>query len=189
MRKSVKKDILSILEGVNNAFTSYDPDAIMELSNHIIHSASIYQKETATITAIVVYSIGKIMARGKIKRYPQEAWNEFETTIREELIKAIKALKNNAYEKFNKSMLRLQQAVMKLDKSFMSYADYVVDKARIKKGTKIHEHGVSIKRIADLFGVSEWELRSYAGATRILEQEPEKSTVKKRLERVRRFFK
>ncbi|MBD3312033.1 hypothetical protein GF352_01080 [archaeon] len=189
MRSSVKKDIINILEGVNKAFTSYDPDEIMELSNHIIHSASIYQEEHTTKTAIVVYSIGKIMARGKIKRYPQEAWNEFETTVRDELVKAVKSLKKDGVKDFTNSLLRLQQAVMKLDKSFMSYADYVVDKAKIKKGAKVHEHGISIKRIADLFGVSEWELRSYAGATRMLEREKEKSNVKKRLERVRRFFK
>ena len=112
MKPEVKKDILNILEGVNISFDKYDANAIMEWSDHIIHSASIYQEKHPTLVATIVYSIGKIMAKGKVRRYPQEAWNAFETTIRRELPKAINHLKTNAHKKFDRSLLILQKAVM-----------------------------------------------------------------------------
>jgi hypothetical protein len=189
IKQEVKKDILDILVSVEKAFKKYDPEAIMDLSNHIIHSASIYQERSTSMVAIVVYSIGKIIAKGKIRRYPQDAWNSFETAVRQGLINAIKLLKTNDIKGFNKQLLTLQKAVMALDKSFMEFVGYVVDKAKVKKGAKIHEHGVSIKRVAELFGVSEWELRSYAGKKKIIERDVEKSKVRARLKKIRGFFK
>jgi len=188
MDPNVRKDVLLILEGVEDSFKRYNADEIMEWSNHIIHSASIHQEKYTSRVAIVVYSIGKIMARGKIRRYPQGAWNSFETTVRNELVHAIRNLKKNDFKAFNSNILNLQKAVVALDKSFMVYADYVVDNAKLKKGAKIHEHGISIKRVAELFGVTEWELRSYAGKTQILDRDREKSTVSDRLKKVRGFF-
>jgi len=188
MKPEVKKDILAIIEGVNISFDKYDANAIMEWSNHIIHSASIHQEKHTSLVATVIYSIGKVMAKGKIRRYPQEAWNAFETTVRSELPKAINNLKTNAHKKFDKSLLTLQKAVMNLDKSYMTFADHVVDRAKLKKAAKVFEHGVSLGRVAELFGVSEWELRSYAGKSRILERAREESNVKKRLEKIRGFF-
>lgn len=188
MKPEVKRDILNILEGVNVSFDKYNADAIMEWSNHIIHSASIHQEKHTSLVAIVVYSIGKVMAKGKIRRYPQEVWNAFETTVRNELPKAINHLKTDAHKKFDRSLLILQKAVMNLDESYMDFADHVVDRAKLKKAAKVFEHGVSLSRVAELFGVSEWELRSYAGKSRIFERVAEKSNVKKRLDKIRGFF-
>ncbi|MFA5406412.1 MAG: hypothetical protein WC307_03595 [Candidatus Nanoarchaeia archaeon] len=189
MKPSIKQDIIAILDGVITAFDKYDPDAIMEWSDHIIHSASIYQEEHTFMVAVIVYSIGKIMAKGKVRRYPQEAWNEFESTVKNTLREALESLQADKHAAFDKSMALLQKAVFRLDQSFMSYVDYVVDNAKLKKGTKMFEHGVSLKRVAELFGVSEWDLRNYAGKTRILERDDVDDGVVKRLVRVRRFFK
>lgn len=180
---------MNILVNVESAFDNYDATEIMEWSNHIIHSASIYQDKLTTLVATIIYSIGKIMSKGKIKRYPQQAWNEFETTVRDELSKAIKVLKKDELKDFKKALLVLQKAVMALDKSFKQYINYVINHAKLKKGAKIFEHGVSIKRVASLLGVSEWELRDYAGKTRILERDKFRNGVADRLKKARELFK
>ena len=188
MNEEVRKDILNVIEGVIEAYNRYNPEDIMELSNHIIHSASIYQERYTSMVAIIVYSIGKIMAKGKITRYPQEAWNLFDYTVKNGLKCLINALRNKDLKSFDKCIIKLQKAVMTLDESFMNYADYVIDHARLKKGSKVYEHGVSIKRVSELFGISEWELMNYTGKMRILERDEEKSEVPERLRKARRLL-
>jgi hypothetical protein len=83
---------------------------------------------------------------------------------------------------------RIEKAIMKLDKSFRQYTEFVLDKAKLKKGAKMFEHGVSISQVADLLGISEWDLMHYSGKTRIMERDLKKSDVKKRLERARRLI-
>ncbi len=188
MEKQVLNDIKSIIKGVIKAFSTYDPNTIMELSNHIIHSASIYQDKLTSMTAIITYSLGKIIARGKIRRYPQEAWEEFKVAVKRELDNALLSINEKDLQGLKNALLKLQQAIIKLDKSFMSYAEYVITKGKITKGAKMHEHGVSVKRIAELFGVSEWELMNYIGKTNIYERDVTTSTVKERLKKARRLF-
>ncbi len=185
----IKKTLLDIINGVKESFNHYDAETIMELSNHIIHSVSIYQTKRLLQFAIIVYSIGKIMAKGKIRRYPQESWNEFETIVRRELNNSYKAVFEDKLKVFDKSLLKLQKAIMMLDSSFMAFTDHVIHNAMLKKGLKVYEHGVSIKRVSELFGINEWELRQYAGKSRIIDREPVKSDVKDRLKKVRAFFK
>lgn len=188
MDSGLKRDVISVLEGVIQSFSKYDPDSIMELSDHITHSASIYQDEDTLLVAIIVYSIGKIIAKGKIRRYPQDAWNDFVTNVKYNLDCSLKAIKSNNHVLFHKCLTDIQKSIIMLESTFMTYIDYVVDNAKIKKGTKMYEHGISLGRIAKLFGVSEWELMSYAGKTSILERDKKPSDVKERLIRVRRFF-
>lgn len=188
MRPEVKADAIRILNGVITAFKKYDAEEIMALSDTIIHTASVSQQQHVLQLAMVIYSIGKIIARGKIRRYPQDKWNTFVTITRNELDCTLTAINTNNYKKYTKCLLNIQQAVMMLDESFMSYADHVINHAKLTKGTKIYEHGVSMKLVAELFGVTEWELMDYAGKTRMLDRDAEPSDVPSRLEKARRFF-
>ena len=188
MEQRVINDIKIIIKGVIKAFNNYDANTIMELSNHIIHSASIYQDKLTSMTAIITYSLGKIIARGKVRRYPQKAWEEFKARIRNGLNKALTSANENDLNGLRKALLMIQQGVIKLDESFMSYAEVVITKGKMNKGAKMHEHGVSVKRIADLFGVSEWELMNYIGKTNIYERDITTSNVKERLKKARRLF-
>ncbi len=189
IQPEVIKDMRSIITRTIESFNHFDAEEIMMLSDHIIHSASIYQTRTILKFAITIYSIGKIIARGKVKRFPQQAWNEFVNNTRRELNHVLISLDNNDEKELNTHLNHLQKEVMKLDESFLRYASHVIDRAKLKKGTKLFEHGVSLKRVAELFNFNEWDLRLYAGQTRILERDNEKSNVKERLNKIKEFFK
>ena len=183
-----KEDLINVFRAVIDAFNRYNPSEIMELSNHIIHSLSIYQDKRILTAAIVIYSLGKIVERGKVRRFPQEEWNKFVEDVRSVLIDALVGLKAGNFSDYDKAIRKLQKAIMRLDRSFMMYIGEVFDAAKLKKGTKLVEHGVSIGRVSKLFGISEWELMSYIGKRGIIEREEEKSDVKERLEKVREVF-
>jgi len=55
----------------------------------------------------------------------------------------------------------------KLDSKLSVYVEEVFDKAKINKGSRLHEHGLSLGRTAKILGVSEWELMDYVGKTGI----------------------
>ena len=169
-------------------YENYQADAIKALSNRIIHSASIYQDQISIKAAIIIYSIGKVIDKGKGKHYPQRKWEAFKKVLGPELRRAKEALESNDEKKLLTSFNRIERAVMKLDKSFMEYADFVLHKAKLKKGVKIYEHGVSLRKVAELLDISEWELMQYSGKTRITDRDKRKSEVKERLDRARRLI-
>ncbi len=183
-----KKDLINVFRAVIDAFNKYNPAEIMELSNHIIHSLSIYQDKRLLSAAIVIYSLGKIVERGKIRRFPQEKWNAFVEDVKSGLIDVLVALKSDDWKSYDKSIKKLQRAIMKIDQSFMEYIGQVFDAAKLKKGVKVVEHGVSLGRVSELFGISLWELMHYLGKRSILEREEKESDVKERMEKVRKIF-
>jgi len=176
------------MEGVNQAFSVYDPGRIMELSDHIIHSASVYQDKYSIQAATFVYALGKVIAKGKVRRFPQSAWESFKKVVKSELKNAINYLKRGKDRRYDLSVRHMQDAIKRLDTSFKQYVETVLDKAKLKKGVKIYEHGISLKKVSEMIGVSEWELMDYAGKTMIVEQEHFESRVKDRLDRARRLF-
>ena len=58
----------------------------------------------------------------------------------------------------------------RIDDKLKLYIDDVLDKAKIVKGSTLYEHGVSIGRAAELLGISQWELMSYVGKTKIIDR-------------------
>ncbi|MEK6849763.1 MAG: hypothetical protein AABY01_04310, partial [Nanoarchaeota archaeon] len=63
MDPRIKEDILSVLKKAIEALKSGNFIVLDELSNHTIHDASIYQDEDSTSTAILMYTISKVMQR------------------------------------------------------------------------------------------------------------------------------
>ena len=60
--------------------------------------------------------------------------------------------------------------------------------AQIKKGSRLYEHGLSMAKSAEILGIGQWELMSYVGKTRIIDEEAVTTGVKKRLDVARKIF-
>lgn len=159
MRQIVKDDILAVLNDVLLALEQEDYVALGELSNHVIHDASIFQEDDPLTFAVLVYALSKVIFRCIESQTEQP-------TVIQRLKAARKALERNddsAYRAQIKSVLR---DIAKCDSKLKLYIQEVVRKARIKKGSKIHEHGISIARTAEILGISQWELQEYVGQTK-----------------------
>jgi hypothetical protein len=181
MDPRIKEDILNVLKSTVDALKSSNFMAINELSNHTIHDASIYQDEDSVSTAILVYAIGKIVQRCTETQCPVPP-------IAPTLAKAQDALTRDKDGLFHAAFSEAFDLISKHDAHLKMYIDEVLNKARVKKGSKLYEHGISVARIADMLGLSQWELYSYLGKTTMSEGEIQTSGVK-RLQLARELFK
>ncbi|MBW3015098.1 hypothetical protein KY330_01635 [Candidatus Woesearchaeota archaeon] len=186
MQPKIKEDILKVLDRALEILEIREEKDILELSelsNHIVHNASIYQDEDSVSVAVLIYSIFKVIER------PSYLEQKYYTKIIDQLEKSRDFLRADNIQNYRKEMKRLFSLISTIDKKIKLYIQEVIDKARITKGSKIFAHGISLGRVAELLNVSQWELMNYIGKTQIFEKEPFKLDVKKRLNFARGLFK
>ena len=178
----VKKDILTVLSDLVEILkVKEDSDIVQikELSNHVIHNASVFQDEDSVSVAILIYSLSKIVERrrdldcGKILSM---------------LNSCIQNLKNNDDEAFRKSIKNIFNFIRTIDKKLRLYINEVINQAQIKKGCKLCEHGISVARASEVLGISQWELMHYLGQTTLIDKFSEPVNISNRLKIARSLF-
>ena len=76
-----------------------------------------------------------------------------------------------------------------IDKKLTWYISAVLERAKIVKGSKLYEHGLSVGKAAALLGISQYELMSYIGKTKIIDIYAEEVVpVAKRLAYAKKLF-
>lgn len=181
MRTIIKEDILDTLSKVIEAIKQEDYSALSELSNHTIHDASIFQEDDPLTFAVLVYALSKCIQRCLERRQTCPA-------VAPSLQKAYDSLEqdnDNAYRAVIKNMLR---EIGEMDAQLKLYIQEVIEKAKIKKASKLYEHGISIARTSELLGLSQWELQNYIGKT-VVDVAHDGMKVSERLRRARELFK
>ena len=182
MDPRIKEDILNVLNRVAEALKSGNFIVIDELSNHTIHNASIYQDEDSISTAILVYAIAKVVQRCSETMCPAPQ-------VVPAIHKAMQALEREKDSLFHAAFTEAFDVISSQDKKLKMYVEEVLNKARVKKGSKLYEHGISMARIADMLGISQWDLYGYVGRTMIGEKEEQQISAQKRLQNARELFK
>lgn len=181
MEQTVKEDIIDVLDNAVRIVKEEKFADLSELSNHTIHDASIFQDEDSVSMAILIYALSKTIQRCCEKGIPY-------SEVQEQLMAARDALKDGELGKYNASIKKLFEIVNKIDTRLKMYIGEVITQSRIKKGSKLYEHGISIARTADILGISQWELMSYVGKTSITDFMEEKVSATKRLQMARGLF-
>lgn len=187
MEEEVKKDILEVLRKSLEAIKKEDIVNLRELSNHTLHDASIYQDDYSTTIAIIIYSLSKIFERVSYREY--KSWGMFYKNILEFFDKAIKALENNDIENYEAVVHNMFNAVYNLEPKLRDYIIAVFQGAKIHKASRLHEHGISVGRVAEILGLSEFEIMDYLGKTGIADVEFSiTKNIKERIKFVRSIF-
>lgn len=156
---------LDILKKLNEAIMSNDYVKIKKLSNRTIHSASANQDTDSISLAVIVYALSKILEREKYRSYPQ--WNEFYSKIRDVIEEAYKRYKEKDFDGFRNALFKISGSIKKIKGNLRRYLEQVFRNAKINKGSRIYEHGISFSQTASIMGISVWELAEYIGQTRI----------------------
>lgn len=178
MIEQIKLDLLTVLTK-SEAYVSFSDSAkLKELSDHTIHNAGIYADENSLKMAIIVYSLSKMIERGL--KEP----SKFTYLIQE----AKTQLENNKEEEFRQTLGKLLDQISHEDSKIGMYVEEVIRQAKIKKGSKLIEHGLSTNQAAHLLGVTSWELMHYIGKTNLGEDLPSLD-VSNRLKFARSLFK
>jgi hypothetical protein len=157
--------ILNVLQEVRSSLKDDDYITIKNLSNEVMHSSSIYQDPDVISTAVIIYSLSKIIEREKYQSYRN--WPKFYKSYIIRLDKIIDSLKKNDINKFRNEIDGIRNLIQSLSGNLKIYISDVFRKARINKASRIYEHGISMEKTAKILGVSVWELAEYAGGTGI----------------------
>jgi len=158
-------NILRIFEEVKEAIKKEDVINLKELSNQTVHTASITQDPDNIATAVIIYSLSKIIERKKYQKYP--GWDKFYTAIIAAIDDSIESLRKKDEKKLKKDLELVGKAIDKLSGNLKKYIQDVFRGASINKASRIYEHGISMEKTAKLLGITVWELADYAGKTGI----------------------
>jgi len=186
MKGQIKQRILTILDQIIGEITTRDSFQIKKLSNYCIHNASVFQDENSISIAVIVYSIGKL-----VDRYKEDKDSNYREVFKKlvfHIKKAKTSLRKNNPQEYEKQIKICVSLINKLDDKFTRYIEEVIESAKIKKGSSLYEHGVSVARASHLLGVSQWDLLNYIGKTNIPDQFKDRTYAKNRLDFARQLF-
>ena len=186
MEENVRKDIYSVLKQSYFAIKQKQIYELRELSDHTIHDASIFQDEDSISIAIVIYSLSKIFEKHQFQEY--QGWNVFYKQVMLTLRVAIKQVKKQDILSYRNSIESIIVLIKKIDQKVSLYIEEVMSQAKIKKSSKMYEHGISLGRASELLGVSKWELMSYVGNQRTTEYNFAQRTILEKIEFSKRLF-
>jgi len=184
MIEQVKSELLYVLKTTPKIINN--PGKLSELSNYSIRSASIYQDSNSLSIALIVYSLSKMISRAQLHELPN--WKGIYPKMMAEIEKAKNDLESDNLTDYKIHIKNIIKLISSCDKNIKLYVDKVLEKAKIKKGSKIFEQGVSAERAANLMGISVWEMMDYIGKTEIIDKEPIRSDAKKRLQFAKKLF-
>lgn len=187
MEKRVRVNLIWILKEVKKAIKDLDIIKLRDLSNHTIHDASILQEENSIQIAVIVYALSKIFERKNYQNY--KSWNHFYKGLMQYLENAVRALERDNERDYRASTKGLMQTIDNLEYRLRHYLVEVIERSKVHKASRIHEHGVSVGRTAEILGISQYELMSYLGETGIADINLNISMdIKKRIEFARSLF-
>ena len=177
MLEPVRKDIIDVLGKAIKFISDSDVKALNDVSNHTVHNSFIYQDEDSISIAVIIYSFSKIIERGaEIKDATLLLKHARNHLVRQEI------------HEYKHVIRKLTRLISNVDSKFKLYIQDIIEKAHIKKGSKLYNHGISLAQSASLLGISQWELMSYVGKTQINDNYPSSTRAGKRLDTARRLF-
>jgi predicted RNA-binding protein len=165
MNEEEYRNRLDIFEQLIKSIEEENIGKIKELSNRTIHSATINQDTESINIAIIVYAISKIIERKKYRQYPE--WPEFYEKLKFYVEECHKSLKQKNFEMFRENLMKIGECIKILKGNLREYIEFIFRKAKINKGSRIYEHGISFTQTAEILGISLWELAEYVGQTGI----------------------
>ena len=187
MEDDLREVMIEALEDAQVAFSAIDSNKLKEISDYTLHYAGIFQDSYSVSIAVIMYSLAKIVEKRKFRA--KKEWEKFRSNTMGSLGKAIVMLQKKNLKQYLAELKKLLAAIGRIDEKFGDYVTEVIQKAKIKKGSLVYEHGLSVGRAAELMGVSPWELMDYLGQTKIIDESPMMTKpISERLEIARKIF-
>jgi hypothetical protein len=153
---------IDVLAGVKEALESKNSEYLSSLSNQTLHSVSIHQDDASIITAVLVYSLSKLIERKDYERI--SSWKKLETKLLLIFTEAIKAASENDEEEYDSLLQNARESLESCSIDLKEYIKEIMRKASINKASRVYEHGLSLGKTAELLGITTWELAEYTGS-------------------------
>lgn len=187
MKEIERKDIISVLSKAIRAIKENDITMLRDVSDEVLHDSSIFQDSYSTSVAVIIYSLSKIYQKNQYKSYKN--WGIFNEKCLRLLGDALIEIRKGSIKGYAFKIKETYKLISELEDKFGMYITEVLNQSKIKKSSRIFEHGISAGRAAEMLGVSTWELMSYLGQTKIIDTKPLMTkSVKERLAYTRSVF-
>ena len=177
MQEEVKEDIVNLWNAAFEYIEEGDFVGLRALSNHTIHNASIFHDELSVTAGVIVYSLSKMTERGSLDS----------KMVLSLIMKMLKSVDSET--KYHESQRNFLEFIKDTDIAFSDYLQAILQSARIKKGWKVYDHGLSLGASAHLLGVSQWDLMDYIGNTKFTDIVKFAPDVRSRIKYARSLFK
>ncbi|MBT6821290.1 hypothetical protein HOA56_02595 [archaeon] len=178
MNEIIRKDIIGVLLKAIEYIDNNDNIKLRELSDYVIHNASIFQDEDSISVVVIIYTLSKLFKEGE----------KVDDELRNDLINSMEDLKKSNYEEFRRHIKKIYGDLANTSHEKHLYFKELLEKAEIKKGSKMFYHGISLARVAQKLGLSRWELMEYVGKTSISENYNYGTDIEGKLEFTRKIF-
>lgn len=180
--QEVLDDSLKVLEKTIRAINTNNLMDLEKISNEVIHNATVEQDSISTNISKIVYGIFKLDRHSLVKSIPLSV-----KPIVSGLIKIHDILGNGKVTLFLEECEKFILVLEKIGSDI--HLHNVIDRAGVKKGGKVYDHGISVGQAAKTMNVSQWELYPYIGTTKLNDYPSDvDKRVKKRIEYTRRLF-
>lgn len=170
---------LKFLESLKFFVSEGDYTAVKNLSDDMMHEAAVSQDKLSIRLAVMSHALADLMENLK------EEFEKEKERILVCLERAIDALKRKDLSSFESQISDVMRAIYKIDRKFPTRVESVLREARLMKGEKLYEKGVSLGRVADILGITAWELSERVGKKEV---EWEEKELGKRLKFAMEFF-
>ncbi len=168
MIDNARNDVLNTIQEAIAALKNKRYTELHAISDHVLHVIAVYQDADIVNLAVSIYALSKILETEKYRNQPKI--KIFLKNILQLLQTASGQLKKENYSDFSETLSKILDSIEGFSASIKFYIENILHFARIKKGTKLYEHGLSLGKAAELAGVTKWELMPAIGETAIHEQ-------------------
>lgn len=162
MEAQVKKSLIRILKDSIHSIQTKDLATLRSQSDKLLNNPITFQDEQAISTAILLYSIFKVLEKHHIR---PEKIREFNRLIIKHLKIAIKEIKQENITKYNHNLKEIISKLNKLEKDMNLFIELGIKLTKVKKASKLYGQGVSLGTVAELLDTSKWDVMQYTGKT------------------------
>ena len=188
MHTQVRTDVKNVLDSAYGAIKNERYSELHGLSDHIIHSISIYQEKEIADCAVAVYALNKIFQKNKYLKHRDLPG--FRNRILRDLDSARKGISKNNMRVYTHAIRNMHIQIKTFDKKVGLFEQPLLDYAKVQKASKLVEHGISTSQASEFMKVPEWELNPKVGKTTASELKPATATDnRRRVALVKKLFK
>lgn len=155
------KKIFELIDESITALEQRDALKLRRVSAEAISEAAIEQHRELIMVGLVDYALSKILSKTHYEGISDEFYKK--------ILDYFRAAKEEGEQNLLKNLEKIEDIVIKLDKSEGRYEEDIMQKARVKKAVKLYYSGLSLKRASELTGANPSEVLNLAGHSKIHE--------------------
>ncbi|MFC2154409.1 hypothetical protein ACFLRC_02890 [Candidatus Altiarchaeota archaeon] len=161
--------IMEMIDEIERALISRDAIRMRELSNEASNLAVLSQDKDVIELAVASYALNKILSKIHFQEEVEQLYREVKPDFDADYIGAV------------------LDKIREFDLKHGLFQGDIVEKARIKIGSRLYSRGLSMTHSANLVGATGNDILAFAGKTKVHE-ETDTKPINQRLEVTRKLF-